>query len=306
MRVAIIGAGGVGGYFGGRLALSGADVAFVARGDHLQAIQERGLDVRAVDGDFTVRVQATDEPSAIGPVDIVVFSVKSYDTESAGLLLRPLIEEDTAVISVQNGIDNEDKLARIIGRGHVVGGAAFILAHIEAPGVVVQVAGPRTLVFGELDGTRSERLERFAGACTAAGFGTTISDDIRKVLWDKYAFLTAMAGVTAASRLPMDAVLATPESRNLYQQLMREVVAVAKAEGVDLDASIVDDKTTFAEGLGANAYASMYYDLVAGKRFELDALYGELTRRAKRHGVRVPAADVIYALLRPWELRTTT
>jgi 2-dehydropantoate 2-reductase len=306
MKIGVVGAGGVGGYYGARLALAGAEVGLIARGEHLAAIRERGLQVRADEGEFTVRLAASEDPAEIGPCDAVLFCVKSYDTEQAAAVLGPLIGPRTGVVSLQNGVDNEEKIAARIGPGHVLGGVSFILAHIAEPGVVEQVGSVRRVVFGELDGSRSERVTRLLAEFRKAGIDTDLADDIRVVLWDKFAYLCALAGLTTVTRLPIDKLLAVPETRNLFREVVREVSLVARAEGVELADDIVDQKTAFAETLGPDSYSSLHHDLVTGHRLELDALHGELTRRAARHGVPVPVSEMIYSLLRPWELARAT
>ena len=302
MKIGVVGAGGVGGYYGARLALAGAEVGLIARGDHLAAIRERGLRVRADDRDFTVRVPASDDPAEIGACDAVLFCVKSYDTDQAAGLLGPLLKPETGVVSLQNGVDNEEKIAARIGPEHVLGGASFILAHIAEPGVVEQVGSVRRVIFGELDGSRSERVTRLLTEFRKAEIDSDLADDIRVVLWDKFAFLCALAGLTAVTRLPIDKLLAVPETRNLFREVVREVAFVARAESVELADDIVDQKTAFAEALGPNSFSSLHHDLVTGHRLELDALHGELTRRASHHGLSVPVSQMIYSLLRPWEL----
>jgi len=302
MKIGVVGAGGVGGYYGARLASAGAEVGLIARGDHLAAIRERGLRVRADDGDFTVRVAASDDPAEIGPCDAVLFCVKSYDTDQAAALLGPLLKPETGVVSLQNGVDNEEKIAARIGPEHVLGGVSFILAHIAEPGVVEQMGSVRRVVFGELDGSRSDRVEQLLAEFRRAEVDSDIADDIRVVLWDKFAFLCALAGLTAVTRLPIDELLAVPETRELFREMVREASIVARAEGVELAEDIVDQKTAFAERLGPDSFSSLHHDLVSGHRLELDALHGELTRRAARHGIPVPVSEMIYSLLRPWEL----
>jgi len=302
MKIGVVGAGGVGGYYGARLASAGAEVGLIARGDHLAAIRERGLRVRADDGDFTVRVAASDDPAEIGPCDAVLFCVKSYDTDQAAALLGPLLKPETGVVSLQNGVDNEEKIAARIGPEHVLGGVSFILAHIAEPGVVEQMGSVRRVVFGELDGSRSDRVEQLLAEFRRAEVDSDIADDIRVVLWDKFAFLCGLAGLTAVTRLPIDELLAVPETRELFREMVREASIVARAEGVELAEDIVDQKTAFAERLGPDSFSSLHHDLVTGHRLELDALHGELTRRAARHGIPVPVSEMIYSLLRPWEL----
>jgi 2-dehydropantoate 2-reductase len=302
MKIGVVGAGGVGGYYGARLASAGAEVGLIARGDHLAAIRERGLQVRADDGDFTVRLAASDDPAEIGPCDAVLFCVKSYDTDRAAALLGPLLSPETGVLSLQNGVDNEERIASRTGPEHVLGGVSFILAHIAEPGVVEQIGSVRRVIFGELDGARSERVTRLLAEFQKAEIDTELADDIRVVLWDKFAYLCALAGLTAATRLPIDKLLAVPETRNLFRDVVREVALVARAEGIELAEDIVDQKTAFAETLGPDSYSSLHHDLVTGHRLELAALHGELTRRAARHGIPVPVSEMNYSLLRPWEL----
>jgi 2-dehydropantoate 2-reductase len=302
MKIGVMGAGGVGGYYGARLASAGAEVGLIARGYHLAAIRERGLRVRADDGDFTVRVAASDDPAEIGPCDAVLFCVKSYDTDQAATLLGPLLKPETGVVSLQNGVDNEERIVARIGPEHVLGGASFILAHIAEPGVVEQVGSVRRVIFAELDGSRSERVTRLLAEFRRAEIDSDLADDIRVVLWDKFAFLCALAGLTAVTRLPIDKLLKVPETRKLFRETVREVSLVARAEGIELADDIVDQKTAFAETLGPDSFSSLHHDLVTGHPLELDALHGELTRRAARHGIPVPVSEMIYALLRPWEL----
>jgi 2-dehydropantoate 2-reductase len=302
MKIGIVGAGGVGGYYGGQLARAGTEIGLLARGEQLAAIREHGLRVRTSEEDFTVRVTASDDPAEIGACDAVLFCVKSYDTVEAAALLDPLLKPGTAVVSLQNGVDNEDKIAARIGPEHVLGGASFILAQIAGPGVVERMGPLQRIVFGELDGSGSERADALLAVCREAGIDAHVTDDICRVLWDKYAFLCALAGLTAVTRLPIDELMRVPESRELFRQMVREAVIVARAEGVDLGDELVDEKTEFAAGLEPGGFSSLHHDLVTGRRIELDALHGELVRRASRHNLSVPVTAIVYALLRPWEL----
>src|SRR5215207_4518418 len=303
MRIAVVGAGGVGGYFGGRLALAGHDVAIVARGPHLAAIRERGLRVRSVRGDFTAVVQASDDPAEFGPCDVVLFCVKSYDTEAAAARLGPLLAENTAVVSLQNGIDNEEKIAATVGPGRVVAGAAFIFSAIAEPGVVAHTGGPARIVFGELDGSRTGRVEQLLVACREAGIDAEIPRDIRVVLWTKLALICAVAGMTAAVRLPLGDIRDCSESWAMFRRIVAEVAALADAEGVRLGEEVVEQQVRFADGLPPESYSSLHHDLVTGRRMELDVLHGAVVRRAARLGVPAPANEGIYAILRPWALR---
>jgi 2-dehydropantoate 2-reductase len=302
MKIAVVGAGGVGGYFGARLAVGGEDVHFLARGAHLAALRERGLRIRSVLGDCDLTpadTHATDDPAGIGHSQIVLFAVKSYDTESASASLPPLLGPDSVVISLQNGIDNEEKLAARIGAGHVAGGAAYIFAAIAEPGVISHTGGPARIVFGELDGRRTARLEGFLAACQRAGIDARLVDDIRVALWTKYILICAQSGLTAASRQPLGVVRDTPPSWNMFRQVLEEGVNVARAEGVAVPDDLVERTLTNMAALPPNLYSSLYDDLVAGRRMEVETLQGELSRRAELAGVPAPATSALYAVLLP-------
>jgi 2-dehydropantoate 2-reductase len=303
VRIAVVGAGGVGGYFGGRLAAAGHDVSFVARGPHLAAIRERGLLVRSVRGHFSVKAPAVEDPAEIGICDVVLFCVKSYDTEALAARLKPLVDAETAVVSLQNGVDNEAKLADIIGVDHVVGGAAFIFASVTGPGVVEHTGGPASLAFGELSGVRTPRVLRLQEACQNSGIDATVPPDIRVTLWTKFAFICATAGMTAAVRLPLGDIRDCDESWLMFRQIVTEVATLARAEDVPLPEDVVDQQMAFAAALPADAYSSLHHDLVAGRRMELDALHGVVVRRSRQHGLAAPASEAVYGILRPWAAR---
>lgn len=303
MKLAVYGTGGVGGYFGGRLALAGVDVHLIARGAHLEALRTHGLRVKSIKGDFHVDLPASDDPADVGPCDYVLFSVKSYDTDAAAARLDPLIEGGTAVISFQNGIDNEEKIASAIGDDHVMGGAAYIFSRIVEPGVIAHTGGPARIVFGEMDGSRSERTEQFLDACLKADIDADLSDDIVGILWDKFAFICAQAGMTAAVRLPIGEIRTVEESWAAFRQVVEEVCAVAGAEGIELPRDTPERHARFAESLEPGGYSSLYDDLTVGRRMELEALHGTVVRRARRHEVPVPVSGTIYAILRPWAVR---
>lgn len=303
VKIAVVAAGGLGGYFGARLAQAGEEVHLVARGAHLAAMAERGLTVRSVLGDFSVShdtVHATNDTSTIGPVEIVLFTVKSVDTDTAAALLPPLLGPETAVISLQNGVHNEERLAELIGWPHVAGGVAYVLTGIAEPGVIRHSGGPTRMAFGEMDGRRTPRLEAFLAACQRAGFQAELSSSIRTELWAKYAFICAQAGLTGAARKPIGVVRETPPTWELFREVIEEVERVARAEGVPLPNDLVERQLAVAQNLEPTDYASLYDDLAAGRRLELDALHGELVRRAARVGVPVPVSRVLYALLLPW------
>jgi 2-dehydropantoate 2-reductase len=300
VRIAVVGVGGVGGYFGGRLARAGEEVHLIARGEHLEAIRRDGIRVRSVAGDFEVRAPATDDPAEIGPVDHVLFCVKSYDTEAVAPSLGPMLHDSTGVVSLQNGVDNEDILARHVGEQHVLGGVAFILSVIAEPGVVAQTGGPRRILVGEMDGSRSTRVEELVAACRAAQIDAEARTDIRVALWDKLAFICAQAGMTAAVRLPIGELREVPEAMEMFRRIVEEVRTVAAAEDVELEEGAMDRHDAFARSLEPGSFSSLHDDLVRGSRMELDALHGSVVRRAAAHGVPVPMCEGIYAILRPW------
>ena len=300
MKIAVMGTGGVGGYFGARLAASGQDVHFIARGPHLAAIRANGLRVKSDAGDVTIKpAQATDDPADIGPVDIVLFAVKLYDTDGAGRMLAPLIGPETGVVDLQNGIDGEDELAAIVGREHVVGGVAYLSAHIGEPGVILHVGKGAKLAFGELDGRRSSRVEALAAACAAADIRHEISPNIEAALWSKLAMLASMSALSCLTRLPVDQAVREPETLELLRAAMKEVAEVAAAKGVTLPADTLAGFTAVTRG-GSNIRPSMLVDLERGKPLELDRLSGAVVRAGAEAGVPTPFHSMALALLKPF------
>ncbi len=299
MNVVVIGAGGVGGYFGGKLARSGADVTFVARGPHLDAIRAGGLRVRStVDGEATVRVTAVPELAGRPRADAVLLCVKSFDTEAAAEALRPVLGAATPVVSLQNGVDNEAKIDARLGPGHAVGGAAYVFATIESPGVIAHTQGGR-IVLGELDGQSRPRTERLRDALNRAGVAVELSSNIRRVLWEKYLAIAAQAGMTALSRSPSGVLRAVPETWTMFRRIVEEMAALAACEKVDLAPDIADRIVRGAEGLAPTTTSSMYHDLTHGNRLELEALHGHAVRLGERHGVPTPMLFAVYAALKP-------
>lgn len=303
MRVTVVGAGGVGGYFGGRLVQAGADVTFLARGSHLKALRRDGLQVRSVRGDFAVPVRAFDDPASVGPADAVLLAVKSYDNDAVAPMLPDLVGDHGAVVSLQNGVDNEERFAAVLGEDRVVGGAAYIFATIAEPGVIEHTGGPAKVVLGEWRGGSSERVGDLVAAFRAAEVDAEETPDIRSVLWSKFAFICAQAGVTAAVRLPIGEIRSRPAGRELFRRLAAEVSSVAAAEGVGLPADLPDTALGLADSVDASSYSSLHDDLVHGRRMELDSLLGEVLRRGDRHGVEVPATRAVYGVLEPWAAR---
>lgn len=299
MRIAVFGAGGIGGYFGGRLALAAADVHLIARGAHLEALQKNGMRVHSVRGDFATSVHATDDPAEIGACDFVLFCVKAYDTDEAAGRLSPLLHEHTAVVSLQNGVDNEDKLAGAIGEQHVLGGVVYLFASVTEPGVIAHTGGVGGLLFGELDGSVSARAERLRELCGEAGIPAELVTDVRARLWQKFAFICAQAGITASARTSLGRIRETPETWQLYRHIVDEVATLAAAEGVALAPELAAAPLAWAHALEPTAFSSLYDDLVRGRPLELDALHGVVVRRSREHGLRAPMCEAIYALLKP-------
>jgi 2-dehydropantoate 2-reductase len=299
MRIAIVGAGGVGGYFGAKLARAGESVVMLARGAHLDAIVRDGLRVRsAVDGEFTAKVEAVASLAGQPPVDMALFCVKSFDTRVAAEALRPVLGPDTGVVSLQNGVDNEEILDDVLGPGRALGGAAFVFSTIASPGVIAHTLLGR-IVFGELDGRVSERATRLRNALAHAGVPVEVSTDVRRVLWEKYLLISAQAGTTALARVPIGVIRETPETWRMYRRIVEELAALARASGVALADDIVDTIIKGAAALAPTASSSLYHDLAQGRRLELEALHGHAVRLGERLGVPTPTVFAVYAALKP-------
>ncbi len=302
MQIAVIGAGGTGGYYGAQLQRSGQEVAFIARGAHLAAMRERGLRIEsAVAEPITLKVRATDRPEEIGPVDLVLFTVKSFHSADAARLLPPLIGGDTAVVTLQNGVDNVDVLVDAAG-GHVLGGLCRIFSTIAAPGVIRQTGGPRSVVFGELDGAATLRAKAILEAFLTAEIPSELSRHILVDMWEKYLFITAQGGMTALTRLPIGAILATPDTREMYLDTASEVAAVGRALGVAIPSNERERVLKFAQALDPGLYSSLYHDLTHGNRMEVEALPGNAVRLGKRYRIPTPVCRAIYAALLPHDL----
>jgi 2-dehydropantoate 2-reductase len=299
MKIAIVGSGGVGGYFGGRLAATGADVTFLARGAHLEALRARGLRIISPKGDVHLpRVQAAGSAAEIGPVDVVFFAVKLYDTGSALAALPPLLGPNTAVIPLQNGVDSVATLTNAVGREHTAGGTCYVSAVIAEPGVIRHTAMDH-LIFGELDRIRSPRLLALREACQPAGFQTTLSDDITLDIWNKFVRLSVMSGMTAVTRSPLGVIHTDPELWSMLQMAVREAMAVAHAKGIAVPESTVDDVAKAYAGLPPQTKSSMLEDLERGRRLELPWLSGAIARIGREVGVPTPTHSFINAVLGP-------
>jgi 2-dehydropantoate 2-reductase len=301
MRIAVIGAGGVGGAFGAALAHAGAGVTFVARGAHLNAIRANGLRVEGGRGETIVNpAAATDDPATIGPVDFVLFCVKLWDVETAGAAIKPLIGSTTAVIPLQNGIDAADRLIPILGAAAVMGGVAQISATIAEPGVIRQTGSFMRLIFGELAGGRSARGEAFLGLCQKAGFDATHSDHIQTDLWMKFILLATNSAITAATRTPLGKLRDDPDIAPLIARAAAEVVAVGRAAGIALPEDAAEHTVRFNRTAPPGMMASMAHDLIKGSRLELPWLSGKVVGLGRELGVPTPVHEVLFAVLKPF------
>ncbi len=299
MRIAIMATGAVGGYFGARLAAAGHEVHFIARGTQLDAIRKNGLKIESTLGNLHLKdVKATDDPARVGPVDAVLFAVKLWDTEKAATLARPMVGAETRVVTFQNGVDSVERLAPILGRDNVVGGIAFIATVIAAPGVISHTSPFARLRAGRIDGKADTVLARFIEAGQAAGIDIEQSQDINVDRWKKFVFLSSLAGATAAMRASLDQILGDTDTRALFGNLLREVIAVARAKQVALPDNFFDEQMKFAEAAQPGFKASMAHDLERGNRLELDWLTGTVVRAGRELKVPVPASEAVYAVLK--------
>ena len=305
MHFAILGSGAVGGYYGAKLARSGQQVSFLARGPHLRAIRERGLMVWSPLGDFTVRAQAEEDPAAIGPVDVVLLAVKTYDNSTALPMLKTLVGESTVVMTLQNGVDSVDDVAAVVGRQRVLGGPTYIATALSAPGLVEQTGTHRRIVFGEAFGERaavSERVGRIADVLKAADIQVETVADARVPLWEKFIYLAPFAAFTGAARLPIGPLWSDPAIKAQFMAAVAEVEAVARAEGVSVrePGSLKAYVTRYVDALPPSTRSSLLIDLQQGKRIEVESLPGSVVRRGLAAGVPTPIMAGLYSVLRPW------
>lgn len=301
MKIAMMGSGGVGGYFGARLAAAGHHVSFIARGAHLDAMRRDGLKVISAGcGDVTVKpVHATDDPGTVGVPDVIVIAVKLWDTEAAGRAVLPMIGPGTLVISLQNGIEAEELLAPIVGADHLAGAAAFIASAITAPGVIKHIGTIQRMVIGELGGGLTPRVTGLAEACREAGIDAEASGDITRILWEKFVFLCGLSGTTTMLEKTAGPIREDPTSRRLLADIMAEVALVARAKGIALPADFVEDRLEFFDGLPAEMTSSTHHDLDRGNRLEIPWLAGAVVRMGDELGLEVPANRKVCAALEP-------
>lgn len=304
MRIAVYGSGGVGGYFGGRLANSGYEVAFIARGAHLQAMQLQGLAVESIKGDFTIpSPTVTDNPAEIGPVDVVLVCVKNWQIPAVARAMAPLIGPETFVVSLLNGVEAPDRLGETLGRQRVLGGVAKIFSFIERPGLIRHVGHEPTLLLGELDGAPSARLQGLAAALAEVGVTVELPDSILLELWRKFLFITGWGGLGAISRAPVGILREEPGTRAIIEACLRETVAVAGAAGIDFPRDILARTWAFIEALEPGGTSSLQRDIAAGRPSEVDAWNGAVVRLGRRYGVATPTHQLITDALMPLERR---
>src|ERR1700733_2548106 len=298
MRIAVMAAGALGGYFGARLVQGGHEVAFVARGRQLEALRAHGLRVDSPLGDVHLPdIEVTDDPAGIGPVDLVLFTVKLWDTQEAAEAIKPLLRKETAVLSFQNSVVKDDILRQALGAEHIIGGVCYIAATIAEPGVIRHSGTLAKLVFGEYDGSASPRVRQFRDACTDAGIDAEISDRIEQAIWEKYVFLVGVSGTTSLARSAIGPIRRHPRSRAFLHDGMEEVVQVARAQGVLVPAGYADERLAFAAQLPPSMTSSMYHDLEHGNRLEVDWLSGDVVQRGTRLGVATPGNRAISDIL---------
>jgi 2-dehydropantoate 2-reductase len=302
MKIAILGSGAVGGYYGARLARAGHEVTFIARGAHLAAIRDKGLETRSpVLGDFIARARAEEDTSRVGVVDLVMFAVKTYDNATALPLLRPMLGPDTTVLTVQNGVDSPGEVAAVAGEERTLGGTTYIATALEAPGLIVQTGDHRRIVFGEAFGElprMSERVTRIHEAFAGADIQSFPVGDGRVPIWEKFVFLAALAAFTGAARLPIGPVWGDAFTRAQFLAGCREIEAVARAEGVPVAADVVERIVPYIDAIPGSMRSSLLIDLQQGKRIEVEALQGTVVRRGAARGVPTPILSTLYSVLK--------
>jgi 2-dehydropantoate 2-reductase len=305
MKIAVFGAGAVGGYFGGRLAQAGEDVVLIARGRHLKAMQAHGLRVESIEGDFTVDpAQATDDPAAVGVVDAILVAVKAWQVPQAASGMLPMVGPETFVVPLENGVEAPSQLATVLGKQHVLGGLCRIISALVEPGHIRHAGISPTITFGELDDRRTERAERLREAFQKTkGITATIPPDIRAAMWEKFLFIAALSGVGAVTRVPVGVLRSLPQTRRMLEEAMEEILAVAQARDIALPRGTVAETMAFIDGLPPNGTASMQRDVMARRPSELESQNGAVVRLGREVGTETPLNAFIYGSLLPQELR---
>jgi 2-dehydropantoate 2-reductase len=300
MKIAAMGAGGVGGYFGARLQQAGHDVTFFARGRHLDAIRANGLKVESPHGDALLKVRVLEDPREAGVVDVVLFAVKLWDTEAAAERLRPVVGPETAIIPFQNGVESIARLGKVFPEKAVLGGSAYIATRVKSPGVIEHTGEMSRLQFGPVLPSQKEKAEAFLAACREAKINAEIPDDIVRANWEKFVFLVAVSSATAVARAPLGVVRSDPDLRWLFEQAMRETWRLGRARGVALADDFVEARMKFADGLHAGMKASLAHDLENRGRLEAPWLCGAVARMSEEAGLDAPVNRAVYAALKPY------
>lgn len=301
MKIVILGSGGVGGYFGGRLAAAGSDVTFVARGAHLAAMRRNGLKIMSPRGDLYIpQIKTAEAITEIEAADLVVVSVKLWDTESVAASLEPIAKRGAAIVSFQNGVQRDDMLRKYVPSDSIMGGVCYIAAAISEPGVIRHIGIMQRLVFGEYEGRQSSCSEAFLAACQKADIDAELSDAIERLIWEKFVFLVGLSGTTSRFRTPIGAIREDSEKRAMLLESMCEVVAVGRAKGVPLRPDFAEDRLAFCDTLPAAMTSSMEVDLERGKRLELPWLSGAIVDLGAQFGIPTPANTAIVAALLPY------
>ncbi|MEN6318535.1 MAG: 2-dehydropantoate 2-reductase [Syntrophaceae bacterium] len=304
MKIVIMGTGGIGGYYGGLLAQAGQDVTFIARGAHLQAIREKGLQIKSVHGNFTVSpATVTENPSLVGPVDLILFTTKTYQTDAAAQFIKPMVGKDTTVVSLQNGVDAADRIGAVAGMEHMLGGTTWLSAAVEAPGVIGQYSQFRRIALGELDGMTTPRLNAVADALQKTGATIEKTDNILKVLWTKFVFIAPVMAMGSLTRVTFGEYRSVPEARAVLTEAISEVASVAKARDVMLDHDIVDKTLAFIDSSEPSIKPSMQRDVESGRPSELESMIGVVVRMGAQYNVLTPVMQFAYAMLKPGDIK---
>jgi len=301
MKIAVMGSGGIGSCYGGLLARAGCDVTLIARGAHLRAIQENGLQLDRQDESFTVQVPATDDPSEVGPVDLVLFTVKTYQNSEAIPFMKPLVGDESSVLTLQNGVESAEQLAKEYGAQRVLPGAAYLLGHVQSPGVVKQLSAYSRLAFGDPNGSSAPRALAVQETLSSGGITVELSEDVVKLLWQKFLFNAPGNAMVSAARLGPRIIIDTPEGYEAFKAAFQEVVNVGKASGVDVGEQDVETALNHVANMSIGARSSMQTDLEAGRPLELDAMVGAVGRIGRRVNVPTPINDLLYAILLPYK-----
>lgn len=304
MKIAIMGTGGVGGYYGGLLARKGFDVTFIARGPHLQAIREKGLNIKSVHGDFSVSpAKATDNPDEVGPVDLVIVATKTYHTDEAARIVKPMVGKGTTVMSLQNGVDAAERIGAVVGAEHVLGGVTWLSAAIEAPGTIGQYSQFRRIAIGEFDGNETPRARSIYDILSSTDATVELVPDITRILWTKFVFIASVSALGCLTRATFGEYRDVPEARAVLTEAIEEVAGVAKAQSIELDPDITEKTLAFIDSSAAGIKPSMQRDVEAGRRSELESMIGVVVRLGRELGTPTPVMSLAYSVLKPAELK---